>query len=163
MKTFQKGFSLVELLLVVVIIGVLAAIAIPNLVAARRSANEGSALSSLRTLHVSQIIFARTNGGGSYSPNLSGLRNAYLIDEVLSQGSRSGYEFKTFSSGSGNDADFAVGASPTVYTGINATGAKKFCMAAAGILRAENAPAQIGTNITQVSDCNTTNFTLNIQ
>ena len=63
----ESGFSLVELLIVVVVIGVVAAIAIPNLMASRRSANEGSAISDLRLFHGAQITYATSMGQGNFA------------------------------------------------------------------------------------------------
>jgi prepilin-type N-terminal cleavage/methylation domain-containing protein len=94
----QRGFTLIELMIVIAIIAVIAAIAIPNLIEARKGANESSAISSLRTLVTVQSLFRDKDkdedGAANYAISLEALEDAGLIDSVLSSGQKQGYFFQ---------------------------------------------------------------------
>ena len=120
-KKKNKGFSLIELLIVVAIILIIAAIAIPNLLRARRAANEGSGPASMRTVGSGELLYNSTNGAFG---TLAQLSADSIIDNVLGSGTKSGYAFAATPDATSPALQFTAVGTPSVSTGATQTGAR---------------------------------------
>lgn len=148
----QGGFSLIELLIVVAVIGIIAAIAAPNLIASRRSANEGAAQSALRTIHSAQVTYQATAGNGAFANNLAALNGQNLIDSVLSSGTKSGYDYAIVEqAGSGAAAVFGVYAFPDISGGVSQTGTRTFGTTHNGVMRGDSDLSVIPNTIADIN------------
>jgi type IV pilus assembly protein PilA len=143
----QQGFSLIELLIVVAIILIIAAIAIPNLLRSKMAANESSAAYSIRAINTAEVSYVTTYGIGygdlvNLATPAAGCVNAStaaacLLDSNLGSGTKSGYKFTAIAAtGAGTTADpKATFNSTAVPVTVGSTGQNSYCSDGSGVIR----------------------------
>ena len=153
MRNRQKGFSLIELLIVVAIILIIAAIAIPNLLRAKIAANQASAVGSLRTLNTACIAFSTSYGQfpaaltnlGPVGSGTASSTSADLIDSVLAGGTKSGYVF-AFGAGASNQS-YTITAKPITAA---TTGQNMYFTDQSGVIRVDTSGSGAGATSTPI-------------
>jgi type IV pilus assembly protein PilA len=160
----HKGFSLIELLIVIAIILIIAAIAIPNLLRARMSANESSAASAMRSITVAEVAYFNNYPSVGYAVQLQDMgtptscvpssTSACLLDNALAQAvpgsnGHSGYQFlATGINGGGINGAFVAAGTPLA---AGQTGTRDFCSVNDGVLRSE--PSAGGAPANALATC----------
>jgi type IV pilus assembly protein PilA len=138
----QKGFSLIELLIVVAVILIISAMAVPNFLRSRMHANEASAVASLRTINTAAITYSitypdlgfpaqLTTMGGANPCLTASSTQACLIDGTLSQGNKSGYNFVWTGDGAVPSFSFIITGTPQVVGG---SGQLMYCTDQTGMI-----------------------------
>jgi prepilin-type N-terminal cleavage/methylation domain-containing protein len=140
----QKGFSLIELLVVVAIILIVAAIAIPNLLQARVATNEASAVASLRTIHIAMTSYSTKHWAVGFAPDLADLggtscnpgsqTSACLIDTVLAAGNKNGYSFSASSFNATGMGSAPANEYLSVGLPVDGNGNRSFCSTEDGVI-----------------------------
>ena len=140
----QHGFTLMELMIVVALILIIAAIAIPSMINSKISANEASAVASIHAINTAEIQYQAAYGGyaaqlanlGGADPCHKSAESACLLDQSLAGGSKSGYRFSAIGGDpSGNEnTSYVASAAPEVF---DRTGKRLFCSTDKNVIRAD--------------------------